>query len=66
MKGREREIFRDAYNLLEKNDLDHIKEDAANIINKYDTLDDKMLAIDILKVIEQHMRNIRLGWNRWY
>lgn len=61
MKGREREIFRDAYNLLEKNDLDHIKEDAANIINKYDTLDDKMLAIDILKVIEQHMRNIRLG-----
>lgn len=61
MKGREREIFRDAYNILEKNDLDHIKEDAANIINKYDTLDDKMLAIDILKVIEEHMRNIRLG-----
>lgn len=60
MKGREKEIFRDCFNLLEENDLDNFIENSKRIVNKYPELDDKMFCTEILGVIREHMQNIRM------
>ncbi len=58
--GREREIFRDCFNLLEENDLDNFVENSKKIVCKYTNLDDKMFCTAILGVIRGHMQNIRI------
>lgn len=58
--GREKEIFRDCFNLLEENDLSNFIEDSKKIVAKYTELDDKMFCTGILGVIREHMQNIRM------
>ena len=58
--GREREIFRDVFNLLEKNDLNTFTEEAKAITDKYTNLDDKMFCTELLGVVRNHMNNTRL------
>ena len=61
MKGREREIFRDCYNLLESNTLNNFADKAKVIASKYNDLDDKMLCCELLEVIGSHLNRIRIG-----
>lgn len=58
--GREREIFRDCFNLLEENNLDNFVDNSKKIVAKYANLDDKMFCTEILRVIRSHMQNIRM------
>lgn len=58
--GREKEIFRDCFNLLEENDLDNFVDNSKKIVAKYTNLDDKMFCTEILCVIRGHMQNIRM------
>ena len=58
--GREREIFRDCFNLLEENDLDNFVGNSKRIVDKYTELDDKMFCTEMLGVIGEHMQNIRM------
>ena len=58
--GREKEIFRDCFNLLEQNDLDNFVEDSKKIAAKYSNLDDKMFCTTLLGAIREHMQNIRI------
>lgn len=60
MVGREREIFRDVYNLLEKNSIETFVDDARLITSKYDGIDDKILCTEMLGVVRKHMNNIRI------
>ena len=60
LTSKEREIFRDCYNILEKNDLGNFVNDAKAITSKYDNLDDKMLCTEMLGVVKKHMDNIRI------
>lgn len=60
MIGREREIFRDCYNLLEGNDLDNFSHKAKAIISKYSDIDDKMLCCELLGVVGNHLHRIRV------
>lgn len=58
--GREREIFRDCYDLLEANNLVNFVEDSKKIVAKYTDLDDKMFCTALLGAIREHMQNIRM------
>lgn len=58
--GREKEIFRDCFNILEENDLSNFVEDSKNIVAKYTNLDDKMFCTALLGTIREHMQNIRM------
>lgn len=56
MKGREKEIFRDCYNILESEcDIEEFKQQSTVIAAKYDEVKDKMLCIELLGVLSNHI-----------
>lgn len=60
MKGKEREIFRDCYNLLESNNLNNFRDKAKVIVSKYSDIDDKMLCCELLGVVGNHLHRIKV------
>ena len=56
MNGREREIFRDCYNILESEcGIEEFKKQSKDIATKYEDVKDKMLCIELLGVIAAHI-----------
>ncbi len=56
-KSTEQKIFRDVFNLLEKDDLSTFTEDAKIITSKYTNLDEMMLCTDLISAISTYMKN---------
>ena len=69
MKGKEKEIFRDCYNILESEcGIEEFKKQSTVIAAKYDEVKDKMLCIELLGVIAAHIgrRDRVIEWCIFY